>query len=374
MHSTNYINWNWDRYSKNVKIYKPSPLKTNYFGNQYYDNIKQYIKPKPIPPIYVWRSLGDGKVRSSHQENDGKIFTRDNPPPTGHPGQGYNCRCIAEPYIKGVTEYANQTVISDIGESREKWKDIDFVSHFYGKQVIIDAVRKGEVKLNSISRFLFDKGRAINLTEAGHLKGVINYYSYDLGVMKKVNQQIMDKALSLNRPGYFEYDFKQSYKFGSFKDLIKFQKQYLYCFGNSTVGGKFRGHIKYLKDIAYVTGKIDYEFSDTFTDPISIREALGKLKKYVKEENEEQIAQKILNMLKKRFPNSSISDLNKEEIAEKILKLFGETLSDLPDSSDPKEVSDKWRNITDILGTNYDIIGNWTTRFEAEIPVRKIYR
>jgi len=182
--------------------------------------------------------------------------------------------------------------------------------------------------------------------------------------MKKINQQIIDKALSLNRPGYFEYDFKQSYDFGS----------YMFCFGGSTVGGKFRGHIKYLKDIAYVTGTIDYEFSDTFTDPISIRQFLGGIKEYIKEENEEQIAQKILNMLKKRFPNSSISDLNKEEIAEKILKLFGKTLSDLPDSSDPKEVSDKWRNITDILGTHYDIIGNWTTRFEAEIPVIKSYR
>jgi hypothetical protein len=127
--------------------------------------------------------------------------------------------------------------------------------------------------------------------------------------MKKINQQIIDKALSLNRPGYFEYDFKQSYDFGS----------YMFCFGGSTVGGKFRGHIKYLKDIAYVTGTIDYEFSDIFTDITSMRQ---------------------------------------EKIG----------------TSDPKEVSDKWRNITDILGTNYDIIGNWTTRFEAEIPVRKHYK
>ena len=286
MHSTNYINWNWDRYSKNVKIYKPSPLKTNYFGNQYYDNIKQYIKPKPIPPIYVWRSLGDGKVRSSHQENDGKIFTRDNPPPTGHPGQGYNCRCIAEPYIKGVTEYGNQTVISDVGEHWQRWNGLSFLGHFW-----------------------VGGGETVNLAKVGHLKGVINYYSYDLGVMKKVNQQIIDKALSLNRPGYFEYDFKQSYDFGSYR----------YYFGGSTVGGKFRGHIKYLKDIAYVTGTIDYEFSDIFTDITSMRQ---------------------------------------EKIG----------------TSDPKEVSDKWRNITDILGTNYDIIGNWTTRFEAEIPVRKHYK
>ena len=47
---------------------------------------------------YVWRTQGDDKVRSSHAVNNGRIFAWDDPPATGHPGEDYNCRCVAEPY------------------------------------------------------------------------------------------------------------------------------------------------------------------------------------------------------------------------------------------------------------------------------------
>ncbi len=47
---------------------------------------------------YVWRTREDEKVRPSHAANDGVIFAWDAPPPTGHPGEDFGCRCIAEPY------------------------------------------------------------------------------------------------------------------------------------------------------------------------------------------------------------------------------------------------------------------------------------
>jgi SPP1 gp7 family putative phage head morphogenesis protein len=50
-------------------------------------------------PQYIWRTAGDGKVRREHAVNDGKIFSWDNPPPTGHPGEDFGCRCWAEAYI-----------------------------------------------------------------------------------------------------------------------------------------------------------------------------------------------------------------------------------------------------------------------------------
>ena len=86
-----------------------------------------------IPAVYIWGSLGDVKVRSLHQENDGKIFTRDKPPSTGHPGQSYNHRCIAEPYIKVVTECVNQKVISDVREIGRSWRleGKHFLLHFW---------------------------------------------------------------------------------------------------------------------------------------------------------------------------------------------------------------------------------------------------
>ncbi len=49
-------------------------------------------------PYYIWRTRGDGKVRSSHAANNGKVFSWDFPPPTGHPGEEYGCRCWAESF------------------------------------------------------------------------------------------------------------------------------------------------------------------------------------------------------------------------------------------------------------------------------------
>lgn len=51
---------------------------------------------------YVWRTVGDSRVRKSHRELDGKTFFWSQPPVvdkrTGrrcHPGEDYQCRCIA---------------------------------------------------------------------------------------------------------------------------------------------------------------------------------------------------------------------------------------------------------------------------------------
>jgi SPP1 gp7 family putative phage head morphogenesis protein len=55
---------------------------------------------------YIWNTAHDERVRESHKENDGKKFYWDSPPAeTGHPGEDYNCRCIAlmnaeESYLK----------------------------------------------------------------------------------------------------------------------------------------------------------------------------------------------------------------------------------------------------------------------------------
>jgi SPP1 gp7 family putative phage head morphogenesis protein len=49
---------------------------------------------------YVWRSRDDGKVRSAHAHYDDQIFSWDDPPEGGHPGQAFNCRCHAEPYVQ----------------------------------------------------------------------------------------------------------------------------------------------------------------------------------------------------------------------------------------------------------------------------------
>lgn len=51
---------------------------------------------------YKWSSSRDRRVRKSHRELDGKIFSWDSPPETDggrhcHPGEDYQCRCCALP-------------------------------------------------------------------------------------------------------------------------------------------------------------------------------------------------------------------------------------------------------------------------------------
>ncbi|MBF0246701.1 MAG: minor capsid protein [Alphaproteobacteria bacterium] len=45
---------------------------------------------------YIWRTMGDSKVRSSHSEREGQVFSWDHPPAGGHPGEAPGCRCWPE--------------------------------------------------------------------------------------------------------------------------------------------------------------------------------------------------------------------------------------------------------------------------------------
>lgn len=49
---------------------------------------------------YQWQTSGDERVRESHADNEGQIFSWDDPPEeTGNPGDDVNCRCVALPYF-----------------------------------------------------------------------------------------------------------------------------------------------------------------------------------------------------------------------------------------------------------------------------------
>lgn len=52
---------------------------------------------------FVWRTVGDNRVRDEHDAIDGDIFTwEDGAPVEGFPGEPVNCRCTAEPYLQDV--------------------------------------------------------------------------------------------------------------------------------------------------------------------------------------------------------------------------------------------------------------------------------
>lgn len=47
--------------------------------------------------LYIWRTVGDRKVRDEHAARDGQRFYWSAPPDGEHPSEDYNCRCWAEP-------------------------------------------------------------------------------------------------------------------------------------------------------------------------------------------------------------------------------------------------------------------------------------
>lgn len=49
---------------------------------------------------YVWSTSLDERVRDEHANNEGRVFSWDDPPPEGHPGEDINCRCVALPFFE----------------------------------------------------------------------------------------------------------------------------------------------------------------------------------------------------------------------------------------------------------------------------------
>jgi SPP1 gp7 family putative phage head morphogenesis protein len=64
---------------------------------------------------YIWRTVHDRRVRGapggaypnarpSHSSRDGKVFSYDQPPEGGNPGEAILCRCYAEPVLSDIIE------------------------------------------------------------------------------------------------------------------------------------------------------------------------------------------------------------------------------------------------------------------------------
>ena len=103
---------------------------------------------------YIWRTRGDGKVRSKHAELDGKVFYWDNPPEGGHPGEAPNCRCWAEDIVSVRCERLRLQLDVDSNNldiARSRWdkanKQVEEISLYLAevnrkKSEIVSEVRK----------------------------------------------------------------------------------------------------------------------------------------------------------------------------------------------------------------------------------------
>ncbi len=176
---------------------------------------------------YIWHTQGDGKVRADHAANNGKIFAWDNPPETGNPGEDYNCRCWAEPYKEGKTEYVQQDLSYSMPDS-QKWDTSDFLKHFY-----------------------FGGSRLVTLPETGHLSGIIDYYFYHIykdgaHTYDRINKQIIKSARN-HSEGDLHHYFDNSY--------TEFEN-YFWVFGGGTVKGQFNGTLRKEGRMMYIKGNI----------------------------------------------------------------------------------------------------------------------
>ena len=69
---------------------------------------------------YIWRTVGDERVRDSHMEVDGQTFSWDQPPTEtdgNHPGEDYQCRCWAEPILPDQMEFELSLQEQDLEEA-----------------------------------------------------------------------------------------------------------------------------------------------------------------------------------------------------------------------------------------------------------------
>lgn len=182
---------------------------------------------------YIWRTRGDSKVRSSHAKRDGQIFSWDDPPEGGHPGENYGCRCTAVPYLPEASEFMEIT-LQGVSGGGGAWSSQDFVRHYY----------RGN-------------GRGVTLRETGHLLELVNQYMARVG--KKLKDQIATEARR-KRTGNFSYPFGRPY------DMTNV----VFSIGDTVIGGEFSGSVEEQHGVLSVEGSFDFYLRDEFADPADI--------------------------------------------------------------------------------------------------------
>lgn len=185
---------------------------------------------------YIWRTRRDGKVRSAHADREGQIFSWEEPPEGGHPGQDYNCRCTAEPYYPEISEYMD-LIIDGFG-TKSGWSNEDFVEHYFN-----------------------GRGRGVTLTEIGHHDAIVEEYFKRRA--KALKGQIATAARRV-ATGAVSYDFGRPYDMQSISFSI----------GDTVIGGVFTGYSEEHDGILNITGSLEFYQRDEFADPLDIGERL----------------------------------------------------------------------------------------------------
>lgn len=181
---------------------------------------------------YIWRTRGDNKVRSRHAERDGQVFSWDNPPPGGHPGEDYNCRCTAEPYFPELSEFM-RIEIEGLG-TKSGWGNREFVNHYFN-----------------------GGGRGVTLNQIGHDRKIIEAFMDRRG--KKLKDQIATAARRAGA-GPVTYNFNNTYNMTGV----------VFSIGDTTVGGSFSGQSEKQNGVLTISGSLSFYLNDEFADPLDV--------------------------------------------------------------------------------------------------------
>ncbi|PZX44501.1 SPP1 gp7 family putative phage head morphogenesis protein [Roseinatronobacter thiooxidans] len=190
------------------------------------------IKQERPTTHYIWRTCRDGKVRSSHVEREGQVFSWDDPPEGGHPGEDYNCRCTAGPFFDEVSEYIELS-IDGIG-TKSGWDNNDFVNHYFN-----------------------GRGRGVTLPEIGHSRKIIEAF---IDLRGEAIKQQTARAARTSRSGSVSYNFVNTY------DMTGV----VFAIADTTIGGSFSGQSSEKNGILTIEGDLDFYLDDEFTDPLDI--------------------------------------------------------------------------------------------------------
>lgn len=195
---------------------------------------------------YIWHTQGDNKTRPSHAANNGKVFSWDNPPETGHPGEAYGCRCWAEPQAESDTsteERISQIVTYAAPDVVPAWTREDFFYHYN-----------------------HGKGKNVRLSEIGHLQSIIDHArTYDQGggsIFKRVENEIFEKSRQSGE-GTLPYHFINSYEF----------QPIIFEIGGATVAGSGFINVVDKGDFWLITADLSYTFLDIFIHPYDVYDA-----------------------------------------------------------------------------------------------------
>jgi hypothetical protein len=195
--------------------------------------IEWSIKQERPTTHYIWRTRRDGKVRSTHAAREGQVFSWNDPPQGGNPGEDYGCRCTAEPYLPEASEFMEIT-LQGVSGGGAAWSSRDFVRHYY----------RGN-------------GRGVTVRETGHLSAIVDQY------MSEVENKLKNQTVRLaraRRNGSISDTFYNTYNMTGV----------VFSIGDTVIGGEFSGSVLEQNGILTIEGSFDFYLRDEFADPADI--------------------------------------------------------------------------------------------------------